>query len=112
MKGAIAELCARTISTPRRKRLTNMGISHHLLILQKNDSKSPTVPKRLAAVRAAFKAPMVILLTLYLIAVTTEVRASPICRCRLGPGSGAGTVPESQDIRVPLFDFLDDVSKG
>jgi hypothetical protein len=69
MKGAIAELCARTIRTPRRKRLTNMGTSHHLLILQKNDSNSPTVPKRPATVRAAFKAPIAPLLTLYVIAV-------------------------------------------
>jgi hypothetical protein len=65
MKGAIAELCARTITTPRRKRVTNIGTSHHFLVLQKYENNSATVPKRLAAVRAAFTAPIVILLTEY-----------------------------------------------
>src|SRR5580692_4440391 len=65
MKGAIAELCARTITTPRRKRLTNIGTSHHFLVLQKYENNSATVPKRLAAVRAAFTTPIVILLTEY-----------------------------------------------
>jgi hypothetical protein len=65
MKGAITELWAKTIRTPKRKSVTNMGTSHHLLALQKNDSNSPTVPKRAAAVRAAFPAPIVILLTAY-----------------------------------------------
>src|ERR1700728_3188325 len=111
MKGAIADLCARTNSTPRRKKQTNMGTSHLLLILQKNDSNSPTVPKRLAAVRAAFKAPIMLLLTPDLTAVQTE-SASYRSDVPHQPRSGAGTVPESQDIRVPLFDSLDDVSKG
>jgi hypothetical protein len=78
MKGATAELCAKTIRTPRMKRVTNMGASHHLFILQKNDSNSPTVLNRLAAVLTAFKAPIVVSLTLHLIAVETGVRALPI----------------------------------
>src|ERR1700721_1076770 len=65
MKGPIAELCARTITTPRRKRVTNIGTSHHLLLLQKNESSSPSVPKRPAAVLAAFTTPMMILPTVH-----------------------------------------------
>jgi hypothetical protein len=53
MNGAIAELCARTIRAPIRKRAASMGTSHHLLLLQKKANNSPTIPKRLAAVRAA-----------------------------------------------------------
>jgi hypothetical protein len=74
MKGATAELCAKTIRTPRMKRVSNMGASHHLFTLQKNDSNSPIVLKRLAAVLTALKAPIVVSLTLHLIAVETEVR--------------------------------------
>jgi len=51
-----------------------MGASHHLFTLQKNDSNSPIVLKRLAAVLTALKAPIVVSLTLHLIAVETEVR--------------------------------------
>lgn len=62
MKGAIAELCARTISAPSRKSVTSIGTSHHLLLLQKNENNSPTVPKRPAAVRAELTTPMMLLL--------------------------------------------------
>jgi hypothetical protein len=43
MKGAIAELCARTISAATKKRVTNIGTSHHLLLPQKNHHNSPTL---------------------------------------------------------------------
>lgn len=59
MKGAMAELCAKAITTPRNKRVTSKGTSHRLLPLQKNESNSPIVLKRAAAVRAAFPAPMI-----------------------------------------------------
>ena len=77
MKGAIAELCAKTMSTPRKKRPTNMGASHHFLILQKNVSNSPTVLKRLAAVLTAFRAPIMNLLILYLIAGSLRPKLDP-----------------------------------
>src|SRR3984885_4488056 len=62
MKGAIAELCASTIRVPMRKRATSMGTSHHLLLLQKNENNSPTIPKRPAAVRATLIMPIAIFL--------------------------------------------------
>jgi hypothetical protein len=46
MNGAIGELAANAISPPIRKRAINMGISHHLFVLQKKESISPTIPKR------------------------------------------------------------------
>src|SRR5580692_6272156 len=53
MNGAIAELCAKTMRAPITRRAASMGTSHHLLLLQKKANNSPTIPKRLAAVRAA-----------------------------------------------------------
>lgn len=55
MKGATAELCARTISAVIKKRLTNIGTSHHLFLPQKNDNNSPSMPKRLAMILAILK---------------------------------------------------------
>jgi hypothetical protein len=83
MKGAKAELWANTIKTPRTKRPTNMGTSHHLLALQKNDSNSPTVLKRLEAVLTAFEAPTVVPLTPSLPAVRELVTGSHLTMERI-----------------------------
>src|SRR5271167_3438902 len=78
MKGAIAELCARTIRTPRRKSVTSIGTSHHFLALQKNASNSPAVLKLPTALRAAFTAPIVILLTEWGTAAASVNRGSSL----------------------------------
>src|SRR5271165_2473859 len=46
MNGAIAELCATTMSAPKRKRLKITGSSHQRLLPTKNESSSPAIPKR------------------------------------------------------------------
>src|SRR4029077_8788542 len=71
MNGAIAELCARAISVPMTKRVTNIGASHHLLFLQKNENSSPTIPKRPAAVRTAVEIPIATSLSQSLVRLTT-----------------------------------------
>src|SRR5213594_1488201 len=46
MNGAIAELCAKMISKPKRSRTTTMGINHQRLPPHKNESNSRAIPKR------------------------------------------------------------------
>src|SRR5580704_3721019 len=60
MNGATAELCARTMSAPIRKRAINIGTSHHLLLLQKKENNPQTIPKRPAVVRATLVMPMLL----------------------------------------------------
>src|SRR5579872_5658927 len=47
------------MSAPIRNRATNMGTSHHLLLFQKKENNSPTIPKRAAVVRAVFAIPII-----------------------------------------------------
>jgi hypothetical protein len=49
MKGAIAELLAKTISPPRPKSISNIGVIHHHLLRQKNMSKPPMIPNLLVS---------------------------------------------------------------
>src|SRR5713226_7592060 len=50
MNGAIAELWARIINTPKSSRTVTIGTSHQRLLAMKNESSSPAIPKRLVAV--------------------------------------------------------------
>jgi len=45
MNGAMAELCANTISAPIKNRHTIIGTSHHRFRLQKNVINSPATPR-------------------------------------------------------------------
>src|SRR5215831_20590558 len=47
MNGAMPEVCAKTIRTPKSNRITIIGVSHHHLFFAKNISSSPTTPIRL-----------------------------------------------------------------
>jgi hypothetical protein len=62
MNGAMAELCARTINVPTMKNVSNIGMSHHLLLLQKNENNSRMIPIRPAAVCKALANPITVLL--------------------------------------------------
>src|SRR5262249_23210634 len=46
MKGAIAELCAKTTRAPNTNKASSIGVNHHHLLLQKNAKSSPTMPVR------------------------------------------------------------------
>src|ERR1700728_1691471 len=58
----MAELCARIIKIPTTKRMINIGMSHHLLLLQKNANSSRTIPRRPDVVCMALANPITFLL--------------------------------------------------
>jgi hypothetical protein len=45
INGAIAELWAKTTKPPRPIRITIIGVIHHHLLFQKNEIRSPIIPK-------------------------------------------------------------------
>src|SRR5215510_9387957 len=46
MKGMTAELCAKTMKSPKTSRQTASGVSHHHLFCQKKATSSPAMPRR------------------------------------------------------------------
>jgi hypothetical protein len=47
MKGVIAELLANRVRPPRARSMSSTGVSHHHLLRQMKNSRSPMIPSRL-----------------------------------------------------------------
>src|SRR5580698_5403348 len=72
MKGAMAELWARTIKAPSRNRVTIMGTSHQRLFCMKKEKSSPATPNLRAVLRINF-----ILLSFESTKLLSQNRAKP-----------------------------------
>ena len=105
MNGAIAELCARMIKVPTTKRMINMGTSHHLLLLQKNENKSRMIPRRPVAVCMAVANPITFLLMDCFKRLDVQEFGSSVKPVR-------GTPVTSKDIRIALGQLANHMVRG